>query len=387
MPRKVGIVSIGYSTFTSIRRETREKSEINYAAIKSALDNVRLSISDIDVSIYTSVDGFEGANRIERLHPCYGQAFNTPVYSVNTGGTGGASAVKEAYDLIAAGIYDLALVFGGCTFGVIVDNQQILNTAMDPLLEKPIGPGAISIAAWYASRYLQEYGWSEEELAHMAAQSHKNAASNPSAHIRKGYSFSEVMASPMISWPIRLYEICPSSSGAACLIIASEDKAREITSAPVWLDVIGSNSDTFVSGYRPYNKFDILENLAKRIYPKAGINDPRKDIDVVEIFNPFSIFELLAYEALGFCERGKAPELVRNGVTAIDGELPVNPSGGTLCTNSGIAASLTRIGEVALQLMGKAEGRQVKNHPRVGMATAWGGSDGQFHTIAILSRD
>ena len=108
---------------------------------------------------------------------------------------------------------------------------------------------------------------------------------------------------------------------------------------------------------------------------------------MAEIFNPFSIFELLGYEALGFCEKGRAPELVEAGVTAMDGILPVNPSGGVLATNSGISASLTRFSEIALQLWGEATGRQVSGSPRRGLAHAWGGSDGQFHGLAILSRD
>ena len=117
----------------------------------------------------------------------------------------------------------------------------------------------------------------------------------------------------------------------------------------------------------------------------AGIKNPRKEIDVAELFNPFSPFELWEYEGLGFCDEGKGAELVREGVTDIGGELPVNMSGSTLCTNSGISASLSRIGDVALQLMGKFEGAQVKS-PEVGLAHAWGGNLGQFNCVTILSR-
>jgi acetyl-CoA C-acetyltransferase len=257
---------------------------------------------------------------------------------------------------------------------------------MDPLLERPIGPGAISIAAWYGSRYLNEYSWTEKEFALIAAQNHKNSMNNPHAHIRKGYTFEDVMASPMISWPIRLYEICPTSSGAACLIMASEEMAKELTDIPVWIKASGSITDTFISGYRDYKQFDRLKVLSQKLYAKVNIKNPLEEIDIAEIFNPFSNFELIAYEALGFCDAGKGPEIVHDGVTAMEGKLPVNPSGGTLCTNSGIAASLTRIAEVALQLTGKAEGRQV-NSPNTGLAHAWGGSDGQFHSVAILSRE
>lgn len=387
MRDRVAVISVGYTDYTSIRRETREKSEIARSAVRAAISETGIELPEIDVVIYSSVDGFEGWNRCERLMPCFGQQAGVPVYSVNTGGTGGASALKEACHMIAAGLYDLVLVYAGSTFNSVVDMQQILNTAMDPVFEKPLGTGAITIGAWYASRYLEEYGWSEEELARMAAQSHANAVRNRHAHLRHGWTFEDVMNSRMISWPLREYEICPASSGATCLLLASERRAADLTSTPVWIEAIGSSTDTFLSGYREYLEFDKLETLARKLYAQTGITDPLEQFDVAELFNPFSNFELLEYEALGFCGKGDAPRLVRDGVTAFDGQLPVNPSGGTLCTNSGIAASLTRFAEVALQLMGKAGEHQVAGEPRRGIAHAWGGSNGQFNGLGILSRD
>ena len=130
----------------------------------------------------------------------------------------------------------------------------------------------------------------------------------------------------------------------------------------------------------------MLEVLAKKVYEMAGINDPLEEIDYADLFNPFGSFELLEYEALGFCGPGEAPGLVREGVTDLGGKLPVNLSGGTLCTNSGVAASVTRHAEACLQLMGKVEGeRQVKD-AEVGLAHSWGGNMGQFHTLAVFSR-
>lgn len=387
MHRKVGIVGIGYTEYTSIRRETREKSELSVASVKMALDSVGLSLKDIEATVYSSVDGFEGFNRSERLQPCFGQNLGIPVYSVNTGGTGGASAFKEATHLISSGMYDLVMVFAAATFNAPEDVNQVLNTAWHPLFEKPIGENVITYASRMASKYLNEYGWTEEIFARVAAKNHMNAASNPYAHLRNGYTFDEVMASPIIAYPIRLYEMCPVSSGTSCIIMASEEKARELTDTPVWIKALGSSTDTFLNGYREGLKFDRLEVLAKRLYEKAGIKDPLNEFDVVEVFVPCASFEYLHYEALGFCDHGKGPELLDSGVTTMDGKLPVNPSGTVLCTNSGIAASLTRFAEVARQLMGKAGDIQVKGSPELGLAHAWGGSNGQFHSMAILYRD
>lgn len=387
MARKVGIVSVGNTEYTSTRRETREKSEISNAAVKQALENVGLTMKDIEAVVYSSVDGFEGINRAERLQPCFGQHYNLPLYSINTGGTGGASAFKEAYHLIAGGLYDIVIVFASATFNVVVDNNQILNTAWHPFFEKPIGENVITYASRLAMRYMEEYKWPEEIFAEVAAKLHYNAAKNPFAHLRKGYTFDEIMASPILSYPLRLYEVCPVSSGAVCLVMAEESRAKSLSDTPVWIKEMASISDTFLTGYRDSLHFDRLKVLADRIYQKAGIKNPLEELDIAETFVPMANFEYLHYEAMGFCEEGKGPTLLKDGITTIDGKLPVNPSGTVLCTNSGISASLTRYAEVVLQLMGKAEGRQVKGPPRIGLAHAWGGSNGQYHSIGILERD
>ncbi|MDY6852509.1 MAG: thiolase family protein, partial [Thermodesulfobacteriota bacterium] len=240
------------------------------------------------------------------------------------------------------------------------------------------------MGALYAAGYMRKYNVSESDMALVAAKNHKAAAGNPYAHIRKGYTHEEIINSPFVAWPLHLYELCPVSSGAVAMVFASEEKAKELSDKPVWVKAMSSIADTFLTGYRTYKGFPQLKMLADRIYDKVGITNPRKEIDIAELFNPFAPFELLQYEALGFCGKGEAIDLVREGATDNDGDIPCNPSGGTLCTNSGISASVTRHAEIVLQLMGKAEGRQVES-PKVGLAHSWGGNDGQFHTICIFS--
>lgn len=384
MVGKVAVIGVGNTEYTSLRRETRSKAELAYASIKEALDLANVTIADIDAAVFTSVDGFEANVRPSRTLEAFGQAYNIPLIDVNTGGTAGGSGIKEAIHLISAGFYDLVLVYGSPTFGEVVDNQQVLNTASPPIFEKPFGLGAAHMGALYAAGYMRKYNVSESDMALVSAKNHKEAASNPYAHIRKGYTHEEVINSPFVAWPLHLYELCPVSSGAVAMVFASEEKAKELSDKPVWVKAMSSIADTFLTGYRTYKGFPQLKMLADRIYGKAGITNPRKEIDIAELFNPFGPFELLQYEALGFCGKGEAIELVREGATAKDGDIPCNPSGGTLCTNSGISASVTRHAEVVLQLMGRAEGRQVES-PKVGLAHSWGGNDGQFHTICIFS--
>jgi len=345
-----------------------------------------LELSDIEAFFYASVDAFEGVQRPERSIISFGQSFGTPHYLINTGGTAGGSAIKDAYRSVASGLYDIVIAYGANTTAATVDAQQILNSASPALIEKPCGAGAIHMGAYFLTRYQLEHGITEEDFALVAAKSHKHAANNPYAHVRKGYTVEEILSSPMVCSPLHLYEICPVSSGSACMILATEDKAKELSDTPVWIKTIGHISNTYLVGYRSYNGFPMLKILADKMYERVGIKTPLEEIDYAEVFNPFAGFEYLHYDALGFCEPGQGPRLVREGVTDWGGKLPVNLSGGTLCTNSGTSASLTRHSETVLQLMGKVEGgRQVENS-RVGLSHSWGGNMGQFHQLAIMSR-
>ncbi|OGS42412.1 MAG: hypothetical protein A3J79_03655 [Elusimicrobia bacterium RIFOXYB2_FULL_62_6] len=384
MEKKAAVIGIGYTTYCSNRKETRSKADLAYEAVRNALDMVGLSIGDIDASVYTSVDGFEATVRPARMLEAFGQGLNIPLVDVNTGGSAGGSGFKEAVHMIEAGLHDIVLLYGAPTFNNVVDNQQVLNTASPPVFEKPFGIGAVHMGAFYAARYMREHGIEEYDYARVASKNHRAAVKNPHAHLRHGFSPEEVLESPMVTWPIRLYECCPTSSGAVAMILASGGRAKELCDTPVWVRAISSIADTFLSGFKVYRDFDKLKILAKKVYEKAGIRNPLKDFDVAELFNPFAPFELMEYDALGFCEEGKSVSLLRDGVTEIDGELPVNMSGGVVCTNSGISSAVNRHAEIALQLMGKAEGRQVKS-PEVGLAHSWGGNMGQFHTLAVLT--
>ena len=388
MARNVAVIGVGNTEYTSAKKEKKGRSELGRACVKSALDFVGrgLTLSDIDAFYFASADAFEGVQRPERSTECFGQGFATPVYSINTGGTAGGSAFKTAYQAVAAGIYNIVIVYGSSSLISTVDAQQILNSASPPLIEKPCGAGAIHMGAFFLTRYQEDYGITAEDFALVAAKSHKHAAKNPYAHVRKGYTVDQILASPMVVSPIRLYEVCPVSSGACCVVLASESQAKELTDTPVWIKAVSSTSNSFTVGYRPFEGFPMLRILAKRLFEKVGIKDPLEEIDYAELFNPFAGFEYLEYEALGFCGPGEGPKLVREGITDLGGKLPLNLSGSTLRTNSGVAASVTRHADTCLQLMGKVEGeRQVKD-ARVGLAHAWGGNMGQFHTLAVLSR-
>lgn len=386
MARDVAVVGAGYSapeTFTDFRKSTRSKAELAGDAIGTALESAGVEAADLEATVFTTVDGFEATNRIERTLETFGQERNIPLISINTGGTGGGSAFKAAYEQIAAGEHDLVLVYGSGSFDSVLEGQQVMNTAAPPIFEKPF-ISAIHMGAFYASKYMDTYGATEEDFALTAEKNYDAASHNPWAHRRDPYSAEDVLDSELVAWPMRRLGTCPVSSGSGAMVMASEELAAELTDRPVWVDSIKSITNTFLTGYRTYESFPKLETLGERVYAEAGIDDPRDDVDFVESFNPYIPFELMQYEALGFCEDGEGPALLRSGVTAHDGELPWNVSGGVLCTNSGICAALSRHVEVALQLMGEADGRQLED-PNVGLSHSWGSNLGQFHTLAVMS--
>jgi acetyl-CoA C-acetyltransferase len=387
MVRDVAVVGAGYSspeTFTDFRKSVKPKKKLAADAIESALESANTEASEIDASVFTTVDGFEATNRIERTLETFGQERNIPLISIHTGGTGGGSAFKAAYEQVASGEHDLVLIYGSTTFDSVLEGQQVMNTAAPPIYEKPF-ISAIHMGAFYASKYMDTFGATEADFALAAAKNYEAAVRNPWAHRQGPYSAEEVLESEMVAWPMRRLGTCPVSSGSGALIMASGEMAEELTDQPAWVDSIQSITNKFLTGYRTYESFPKLQTLGERVYAEAGIEDPREDLDLVESFNPYIPFELMQYEALGFCEYGEGRDLLRSGVTAHDGELPWNVSGGVLCTNSGICAALSRHVEVALQLMGEADERQVDDL-ETGLAHSWGSNLGQFHTLAVMSR-
>jgi acetyl-CoA C-acetyltransferase len=195
---------------------------------------------------------------------------------------------------------------------------------------------------------------------------------------------NDALNTRLISWPLRLSDCCPSSDGAAALIFASEERARAMSARPAWVSGAGQITDNYWVGDRTwYEDWDSLSLLARRVYRQAKIDNPLRDLDVAELYNAFTIQEIIEYEALGFCEKGKGAELIRKGVTTMEGELPVCPSGGVLCTNPIGASGLIRVAEAALQVMGEAGERQVAGVKKA-LAHSWGAAIG-FHTLMVLS--
>jgi acetyl-CoA C-acetyltransferase len=388
MGRRVAIVGVGLTKCSSHRKDVTYP-ELIYEAVSGALAQAGVTPKDVGAVVFGSMDPFDGVFAPERwnVEACAGAGFaNKPFIKVTTGGTTGGSVALGGYYHVASGMFDVVLTVASQRVGESVEAQLVLNTGVDPIYERWMGIGAITLVANQAVKHFHYYGTTEEDLALVAAKNYANALNNPYAHLQRHLTAEDALRSRMLSWPLHLSDCCPSSDGACAVVLASEERARHLTDTPAWVHGAGQITDNYWIGERPwYEDWDSLAMLARRVYKQARIADPLAELDVAELYNAFTINEIIQCEALGFCDKGEGPELIRKGVTAMGGKLPICPSGGVLCSNPIGASGLIRVGEAALQVMGEADQRQVPG-VKTALAHVWGAALG-FHVLMILGKE
>ncbi len=382
MSERVAIVGVAQTRF-SPKRADASCSEIAYEAVKQVMAESGLEMErDIDNTISCSHDIWDGQtiSNINITDVAGGHLRNEEKMAMD-----GLTAVYYGAIGIMSGEFDCSLILAHTKMSHT--NRNIVNnTAFEPIFTRQLGFDYTSAAGLQARRYMEKYGITPEQTAGVAVKNLGNAMRNPYAHNTGQYSVADVLSSPFMADPIRKMEVAPDTDGAVALIMASEKKAKQITDNPVWVNGMGVCYDAHYLGDRDLADCMALEKAAKSAYRMAGIKNPAADADIVELGEEFSYQELLWMEGLGICKRGEAGRMLDSGATAFNGSLPVNPSGGLL---SGVPANvmgLNRAGEAALQLMGKAEDRQVKD---AGTAIVQGHSGfcGQHHCVVVLGKE
>jgi acetyl-CoA C-acetyltransferase len=196
----------------------------------------------------------------------------------------------------------------------------------------------------------------------------------------------DVMKSARIADPLKLLDCSPVSDGAAAIIIANEEYSRRAKTRPVWIKGIAHCAEEYFLGDRDLAVAKSLRQASRKAYEMAGISRPVDSIDVVELYDAFSYMEPLWLEGLGFCEEGRGPGMLRDGITLMSGKLPVNPSGGVLSSHALLVAGLARIIEATLQLRGEAGSRQIPE-AKTALAHGINGPCGQSHCVWVLSSE
>ncbi len=307
---------------------------------------------------------------------------NIPVTRVENLCATGTEALRGAVYAVAAGACDIALAMGVEKLkdtGYAGLPERTKGSFEDLYLPNSTAPGAFAqLAGAYANRHGVAMGELKRAMAHISWKSHQNAVHNPKAHLRSTPSMQDILEAPMVAYPLGTYDCCGVSDGAACAIVTTPEIARSLGRRDDLVSIKAlqlAPSNGVEMGHDSWDGSHTLTTplAAKRAYAEAGISDPRRQLDLIEVHDCFSITELVIMEDLGLSPRGGAIRDVLDGVYDADGELPCQIDGGLKCFGHPIGASgLRMVYEIYLQLLGRAGERQLVN-PTLGLTHNLGG--------------
>lgn len=330
--------------------------EIIFQAVRGALDSVDLKHKDVTSVVSATNDYYDGRT----ISNCF---------TVEAGGgylkdetkveMDGAFAVHYGLLRALAGHHKLVLVWGGSMPSCYPYNSSTLLST-DPTFERPLELiNDMTAGAFQMRAYMNHFNVPPEDIAQVAVKNRRNAALNkltlPESQLPTA-STEMVLNSEVLSSPVTELMYSHPCDGVACILLAPERQALKIRDDPVWITGVGYSQETYYLGDRDLTQSHSMKNAAQMAYKMAGVKNPKKEIDVAEVFEHFAHEELIFSEALGFCKPGEGASLS----TEIGGELPINPSGGAMSGNTPCATGMIRLIEAAKQIHGEASGHQVK---------------------------
>ncbi|MRN68076.1 MAG: thiolase domain-containing protein [Nitrosopumilales archaeon] len=361
MPNKVCVLGAGSTKYGKLNEGI---IEIALKASIDAIDSAGITPKDIQAGYISNVFGV--TDRQVHMAPVIMSNLGLPEVpglTIESACGSGSIMFREAYANVAAGFYDCILGLGveKITHTGTIQSTTLFSYCSDFFYEGGNGASFPGLFASIARSYMAKYKASEEDLARVAVKNHENGILNPKAHVRKKITIDDVLKSPVVASPLKLYDCCPFSDGASAIILCSEDFAKK--SGRPFIEVIGSGrgaSPAAVQGRDDITTIPSTVAAANQAYKMAGIT--AKDIDFAEVHDCFTIAELIDIEDLGFFKKGAGANAVREGATSRDGEIPINPSGGLKSKGHPIGATgIGQVVEVFEQLTGKAEQRTVRD--------------------------
>ncbi|MBC7228777.1 MAG: thiolase family protein [Actinobacteria bacterium] len=356
MDRKVAIAGFRMAAAPDLET-TRER--LVFELSKGLLDDLGIDRDAVDNFVLCSNDFLDGRtiSHVFLGPPAGGYMKDQTKVEMD-----GLNAFIYASMGIISGQYDVTMVLAMSLTGSQVSPYLYFDYSLDPTYDRQLKLlNELSAAALEARSYLAANGYPEELLDAVAVQNLKNAAANPGQARRiEGVSREKVKGSPYYYEPLRELHCYPPTDGGCAMLLVSERKAEELTDKPVWLLGMGRSTDIYFIGDRDLSTSLSAAQAAQRAYAMAGIKDPAAELGFAEISSPFAHQEPLLAESMGLLEKGKAAAAYEAGDTAVDGGMPLNPSGGPLGGNPLCAAGLIRVAEAARQLRGEAGENQVK---------------------------
>jgi acetyl-CoA C-acetyltransferase/acetyl-CoA acyltransferase len=383
--KRVAVIGVGVTKFGKHERST---AELFAEAALDAIRDAGVSPRAIQAIYFGNVVGGEGERQLH-MGPQVASVLGIPAVPTTRFETACATshaAFRHAVMELAAGVSDVLLVGGA---------ERVLNLptdaateyfafASDAAFEQPAGLTFAGVFALMARAHMTKYGTTEEQMAHVAVKNHRHGVLNPKAQFQKEITLEQVLASPKIADPLKLYDCCPFTDGAAAVVLASEEVARK-SRRPIWILSSAAASDSMcLHDKKDLSRILATERAAQAAYRQAGRGP--EDVDVVELHDCFTIAEIMATEGLGFFEPGTGGIAAEKGWTSLGGKLPVNPSGGLKAKGHPIGATgAAQIAEIVTQLRGEAGPRQVDG-ARVGLVHTLGGNAATV-LVSLLSSE
>jgi acetyl-CoA C-acetyltransferase len=382
---RVGIIGIGHGTFG--RRSDATVQELAFEAFRAAMEDAGIDRNAVDASVIGSVPEYHKQRSLAGVVQEYLGLVPKPTWLTEVACASGSAAMRTAWMAIKAGVHDVVAVIG-CQKMTELSTSEILalmGRVGEVQWESGFGTTFPGYYAMFAKRHMHEFGTTREQLLDVAVKNHHYGAMNPYALFRKEITKEKAAASEDVATPLQVYDCCANADGAACVILASEDRAREIASKPVWLSGMGSASATMSVLRRP-NLVGLAsaEAAAAQAYEMAGIGPD--DVDVADVHDCFTVAEIMAYEDLGFCKKGEGGPFIEEKQPYIGGKVAVNVDGGLKAKGHPIGATgVSMTYEIAKQLRGEAGERQVPD-ANVGLTHNVGGI-GQYCFVQVMTRE
>ena len=380
------VLGTGQTKYVAKRKDVSMNGLVR-EAIDRALADSGSTFADIDaVVVGKAPDFFEGVMMPELFMADAMGATGKPMIRVHTAGSVGGSTAIVAASLVQSGKYRRVV---SVAWEKQSESNAMWGLSIPVPFVKPVGAGAGGYFAPHIRAYIRRSGAPSHIGAMVAVKDRLNGARNPLAHLQQGgTTLEKVMESPMLWDPIRYDETCPSSDGACALVIGDEDSADARIAqghSVAWVHATALRTEPLAYSGRDQVNPQAGRDAAAALWEAAGITNPIDEIDVAEIYVPFSWFEPMWLENLGFAPEGEGWKLTETGETALGGKLPVNPSGGVLSSNPIGASGMIRFAEAAIQVMGKAGDHQVPG-ARKALGHAYGGGS-QYFSMWVVGSD
>jgi acetyl-CoA C-acetyltransferase len=383
MGDRVAIVGVGHSGFASITAGLSYK-ELTFEAALRAYDDAGVNPRrDVDSFVAVSEDFWEGTSIFDEYVPDQIGAALRPVHTVSADGL---FAIATAVMLIRSGTARVVAVEGHSKASDVLTTGSIHQFALDPVYNRPLDVSPLAVAGLEMNRYLEVSGTTEEQCALVVEKNRTSALDNPRAAYPSAVAADDVTASDPLWWPLRRLDAAQRADGAVVLVLADGDRARDLTDDPVWVLGVGWSSGSPTLESRSWEEADYVRTAAHRAYGMAGVA-PTRDLDLAEVDDTYSYRELMHLEALGLARPGDAGPMLEEGYFGRDGELPVNPSGGSLGMGYLFEANgLARTLECVDQLRGQAGKRQVED-AQAAVAQSWRGVPTTSAAVAVFASE